>query len=82
MNLCHSAHGSVEVLVRPEEILLVEGSDAMITRVDYFGHDTVYEIQTSAGIELRCRRGGAPSHKAGDHVDVKHSGLTTVSFPR
>ena len=82
VNLCNSAHGSVEVLVRPEEVLLVEGSDALITRVDYFGHDTVYEIKTSPGIDLRCRRGGAPSYKAGDRVDVKHSGLTSVSFPR
>tara|TARA_B100000686_G_scaffold305484_1_gene343962 strand:- start:919 stop:2001 length:1083 start_codon:yes stop_codon:yes gene_type:complete len=81
VNLCHAAHGSVEVLVRPEDLLLVDGVDALITRVDYFGHDTVYEITTSVGIKLRCRSGGSPSHQVGDHVDVKHSGITTVSFP-
>ena len=80
VNLCNSAHGSVDVLVRPEEIILVEGTDALITRVDFFGHDTKYEIKTSSGIELRCRLGGAPSYQIGDYVDVKHSGLTSVSF--
>ena len=82
VNLCNAAHGAVDVIVRPEELMLVDGNDSVITRIDYFGHDTVYEITTSTGVELRCRSGGSPLHQVGDRVDVRHSGLTTVSFPR
>ena len=82
MRLCNAAHGAVDVIVRPEELVLIDGTDSLITRVDYFGHDTIYEITTSSGVDLRCRRGGSPSHHVGDRVDVKHSGITSVSFPK
>ena len=82
VRLCNAAHGAVDVIVRPEELVLIDGTDSLITRVDYFGHDTIYEITTSSGVDLRCRRGGSPSHQVGDRVDVKHSGITTVSFPK
>ena len=82
VRLCNTAHGAVDVIVRPEELVLIDGTDSLITRVDYFGHDTIYEITTSSGVDLRCRRGGSPSHQVGDRVDVKHSGITTVSFPK
>tara|TARA_B100000700_G_scaffold302915_1_gene373832 strand:- start:1237 stop:2319 length:1083 start_codon:yes stop_codon:yes gene_type:complete len=82
VRLCNAAHGAVNVIVRPEEIVLIDGTDSLITRVDYFGHDTIYEITTSSGVDLRCRRGGSPAHQVGDRVDVKHSGITTVSFPK
>ena len=82
VKLCNAAHGAVDVIVRPEELLLIEGTDSLITRIDYFGHDTIYEITTSTGVGLRCRRGGSPLHEVGDRVDVKHSGMTTVSFPK
>ena len=43
VQLCNAAHGAVDVIVRPEELVMIDGTDSLITRVDYFGHDTIYD---------------------------------------
>ena len=37
VRLCNAAHGAVDVIVRPEELVLIDGTDSLITRVDYLG---------------------------------------------
>ncbi len=81
INLCHQAHGPVDVLIRPEEVTLVDGAQAVIKRVDFFGHDTLYVVSSEDAGELRCRTGGVPTFKVGDRVNLQHSGAVTVSFP-
>tara|TARA_B100000427_G_scaffold209716_1_gene174743 strand:- start:627 stop:1082 length:456 start_codon:yes stop_codon:yes gene_type:complete len=81
INLCHQAHGPVDVLIRPEEVVLVDGADAVVKRVDFFGHDTLYVVASDNEEELRCRTGGIPTFKVGDRVNIQHSGAATVSFP-
>ena len=82
INLCHDAHGDVDVLVRPEEISLCPGGMATVTDVDFYGHDSVYVLQSNNGEELVCRSAGAPEYRVGDQVDLQHSGITSVSFPK
>ena len=82
INLCHDAHGDVDVLVRPEEISLSPGGMATVTEVDFYGHDSVYVLQSNNGEELVCRSAGAPEYRVGDQVDLQHSGITSVSFPK
>ncbi len=81
INLCRQAHGPVDVLIRPEEVTLVDGAQAVVKRVDFFGHDTLYVVASEYEGELRCRTGGVPTFKVGDRVNVEHSGAVTVSFP-
>ena len=82
INLCHDVHGDVDVLVRPEEISLCPGGMATVTEVDFYGHDSVYVLQSNNGEELVCRSAGAPEYRVGDQVDLQHSGITSVSFPK
>ncbi len=82
INLCHDAHGDVDVLVRPEEISLTPGAMATVIEVDFYGHDSLYVLQSNDGAVLMCRTAGAPSYRIGDRVDIQHSGSTTVSFPQ
>ncbi len=82
LNLCHDAHGDVDVLVRPEEISLSAGGMATVTDVDFYGHDSLYVLQSNDGEELLCRTAGAPDYRIGDRVDIQHSGATSVSFPK
>ena len=80
INLCHDAHGPVDVLVRPEEISLTPGEMAVVTDIDFYGHDSIYELKSNDGSELICRTSGTSTFRIGDRVDIQHSGETTVSF--
>ena len=82
INLCFEMSGPVDVLIRPEEILLEIGSDAEVICVDFFGHDTLYTLRTNDDEqELQCRTGGMPQYQVGDRVAIQHSGVRTVAFP-
>ena len=72
--------GEVDVLVRPEQMSLVEGRESAVERVEYYGHDTLYHVHTDYGAVLRCRMAGPPRYEIGDRVDVCYSGARTVAF--
>ena len=55
---------------------------ATVIDVDFYGHDSLYVLQSNSGEELVCRSAGAPGHRIGDQVDIQHSGVTSVSFPK
>ena len=82
MRLRSPADGPVDVLVRPEELVLVEGDSAIVEHIEFFGHDTLYYIRSSDGGVLRCRTTGAPRFRIAATVDLRHSGTQTVAFPR
>ena len=74
------ASGTVEVLVRPEHVVVGPGDTATVESVEYHGHDAVSRVRTDAGPVVRSRVTGAPSHRRGDRVAVTHSGVPTVAF--
>ena len=82
MKLQSPLHGEVDVLLRPEELTLTEGNSGTVDHIEFFGHDTLYYIRRSDGDVLRCRTTGAPRFGIGSDVDLCHSGVRTVAFPR
>jgi iron(III) transport system ATP-binding protein len=65
--------GSVRVMVRPEEIAVTEEGDieAVVERVEYFGHDEVVTARLLAGTQIRLRRMPGGGIDAGDSVRLK-----------
>ena len=82
MRLRSPAHGTVDILVRPEELALTEGASGTVDHIEFFGHDTLYYIRSADDGVLRCRTTGAPRFRIGATVDLCHSGVSTVAFPR
>jgi len=80
--LAEESHGAVEVLVRPEEIVLNDGDAGVVLGVEYHGHDAITRVRLRDGTLLRSRSTGTPLFAPGAAVDVTHSGAPTVSFPR
>ena len=74
--------GDVEVVVRPEQLSLVDGDAGAVTSVEYYGHDAVSSITLTDGTSIRVRCMASPQHRAGDRVDVQYVGEPAVAFRR
>lgn len=72
--------GSVKVLLRPEELRLASGSEAEISFIEYYGHDTLYFVEFPDGAQVRVRDIGAPAYEVGHGVKVVHSGVAASAF--
>ncbi len=73
--------GKVSVLVRPEQLRVLAGSDLMVERVEYYGHDAVYVLGDAVGGRLRVRVLERPTFRAGDRVSVRYTGGPTLAYP-
>lgn len=76
------AVGGVDVMVRPEDVVLEAGGDAEVVAVEYYGHDAVTSVRVPTGDVVRSRTTGAPVFAIGDRVAVRHSGVQSVAFAR
>lgn len=74
--------GAVDVLVRPEEIVLTDGNAGVVLDVEYHGHDAMTRVRLHDGTLLRSRSTGRPPFSPGATVAVAHRGTPTVSFPQ
>jgi iron(III) transport system ATP-binding protein len=82
--------GSVQVLLRPEELRLVPpvppGADAQagtpgtVELCEYYGHDTVYLVRPDGGPPLRARAGSVPQFERGDRVVIRYQGPPAVAY--
>jgi iron(III) transport system ATP-binding protein len=72
--------GPVTVLLRPEELRLADGGDAVVELVEFYGHDTVYLVRLPEGPSVRVRAGSAPAHRRGDRVTPTYAGAPAVSY--
>jgi len=72
--------GTVQVLLRPEELRVEAGDAAEVELVEFYGHDTVYEVRLDGGSVVRVRAGSAPEHERGDRVAVRFAGQPTTAF--
>jgi hypothetical protein len=72
--------GAVEVMLRPEELFLDEGDDAVVEAVEFYGHDAVYLTQLFNGPVLRARVLSTPRFRPGDRVSIRHTGRPTMAF--
>ncbi len=78
--LVDSMSGPVEVLVRPEEIVLSPGYGGRVVGIDYCGHDALISVALAGGTVVRSRATGAPRFAVGAEVAVGHSGLPTLAY--
>jgi iron(III) transport system ATP-binding protein len=71
--LTSPAQGMVEVMIRPEGVLLEPGptaARAQVEQVTFFGHDQLMRLCLGNGMALHTRTGPRPDLKSGDFVNV------------
>ncbi len=73
--------GIVDVLIRPEEVVVEPGDDGEVVAIEYYGHDAVTTVRFTSGEHVRSRTTGAPRFAVGDAVSVRHSGAASVAYP-
>jgi iron(III) transport system ATP-binding protein len=71
----------VTVLVRPEQVALRSGGCALVTNVEYYGHDVRYELELDDGSTLAARTTSSDLHERGDQVCVRFVGTTAEAWP-
>ena len=81
VGLASPAHGAVRVLVRPEALTLAPGEGAQVDLVEFYGHDSVYEVSLEDGSHLRARVAASPSLVRGQRVALRYVGGPTAAWP-
>ena len=79
--LATAATGDVQVLVRPEALVVVPGDAGAVDIVEFYGHDSIYEVSLDAGPRLRARVAASPSLARGQRVGVAYAGPPTSAWP-
>lgn len=79
--LASPATGPVQVLVRPEALRVDPGDAGAVQVVEFYGHDSVYEVALDDGPRLRARVAGAPCVARGQRVGVAYVGPPTATWP-
>jgi iron(III) transport system ATP-binding protein len=72
-------HGPVQALVRPEHLLIEDGTDATVTFVEYYGHDVLVSCRLADGTEVHARSVLADIDE-GDRVGLRCLDVATVAF--
>ena len=82
--LCGEHHGDIEVVVRPEHLVLGPASvpdvGATVVLVEYYGHDHVTLLRLPDGQHLRSRLAGPPRFARGNVVQVSVGHAPCVAF--
>ena len=71
--------GPCRVVIRPEHLVVGQGNQGVISAVEFYGHDTSYELAVD-GARLLARVIAAPRFVPGDSVSVTYSGPEVVAF--
>ena len=74
--------GTVSVLVRPEELDVRVGRGGVVELVEYYGHDTTYDVRLGDDQRVRVRRPSTPRFTRGDAVEVGYCGTGAWAFHR
>jgi iron(III) transport system ATP-binding protein len=76
----NGASGSCHAVVRPEYLAVADGTDATISSVEFYGHDSTYEV-AMRGATYTVRVAAAPTYRPGDSVNLTYVGPAVVAFP-
>lgn len=79
--LAMPATGAVDVLLRPEHLVLEPGGASRVELVEYYGHDHVLLVALADGQVFRVRGPGAPRFERGQSVEVRASASPSTAFP-
>ena len=71
--------GPCQVVIRPEHLMVDRGDQGVVSSVEFYGHDTSYELAVD-GKTLLARVIAAPQFVPGDRVSVTYSGPEVVAF--
>ncbi len=77
--LARPVRGPCQVIIRPEHLLVGNGNDGQVSSVEFYGHDTAYEMAFN-GTKLVARVIAAPRFIPGDRVSVTYSGPEVMAF--
>ncbi len=75
-----ASQGERTILVRPESLHLEAGEGATVRLVEFYGHDTVYEVGLVDGSVLRARTGPGTAFRRGDEVSLRYVGPPAPSW--
>lgn len=78
--LREAQRGPVDVLLRPEQLRLVDGTLATVDLVEFYGHDAMVYVDIE-GTVVRVRTAPEISVKRGDRVGVEFVGTEVQAFP-
>ena len=71
--------GTVDVMLRPEQLRLGAGTGAEVELVEFYGHDSMV-VANLDGTRLRVRCGPDPDVRRGDPVAVEFIGTDVMAF--
>ncbi len=83
------ASGAVTVLCRPEHLRMEPdpgrsaGDDrgaGTVEVVEYYGHDTRYDVRLTSGDLVAARAPGAPAHRRDDRVLIRYAGEPAAAW--
>lgn len=77
--LVTSANGPVDVLIRPEDLVLESNGPGTVTLTEYYGHDMMVSIALD-GTELQVRAAARAPWSRGDQVSVTYVGDAANAF--
>lgn len=77
-----SMDGAVQVLIRPEDLIISPGGDATVNLVEYYGHDVIVRVDLADGSEALVRSAAASTWHPGDPVTVRFQGSAASAFVR
>lgn len=75
-------HGTVDVLVRPEHLVVVanDAGPGLVGNVEYFGHDHIVQVDLDDGRRVAARAPGNPHVVRGQRVSVSCDGSASSAF--
>jgi iron(III) transport system ATP-binding protein len=71
--------GSVDVVVRPEQLSIAAGGDGEVQSIEYYGHDSMIFV-TLRNEQLRVRCGPSTNFVRGDRVHVTFNSDQALAF--
>ncbi|HWH35605.1 MAG TPA: ABC transporter ATP-binding protein [Acidimicrobiales bacterium] len=81
VRLAAPSRGDVRILVRPEALRLTPGDGARVELVEFYGHDSVYQLCLDDGSRLRARVAASPTLERGQRVAVHYQGCAATAWP-
>ena len=77
--LADPVRGPCRVVVRPEYLAVGRGDQAVVSSVEFYGHDTTYQLALN-GTKLVARVIATPDFVPGDRVSVSYIGPGAAAF--
>ncbi|MBD36026.1 MAG: hypothetical protein CL512_04595 [Actinobacteria bacterium] len=75
LRLDGSYEGNFEVVLRPENLVLTDGSDAEIEAIEYYGHDSLITVKLDDETRLKVRTTPSVSHTKGARFGIEHKNI-------